>query len=227
MSLVVYERLEQGTDEWLEARRGIITASVVGKLVTPTGKVADNQTSRSLVQELVAERITGRVEEPVWSRDIERGHLDEPYARAAYAEAAGVTVNEIGFMTREFEGHLLGYSPDGLVGADGLIEIKSRKPRLQVHYVLSGEIPHDHMAQIQAGLLVSGRKWCDYVSYSGGMHLAIRRVFPEAHWRDSILAALRAFEEYAAYLLDDYMLKTRRMPMTEFIDHFEEIEIGF
>lgn len=227
MSLVVYEQLEQGTDEWHEARRGIVTASVVGKLLTVGGKVADNQTSRNLAHEIVAERLTGRIEESVWSRDIERGHLDEPYARRAYEEQRGLTVEQVGFMTRDLGGFLLGYSPDGLVGDDGLIEIKSRKPRLQLQHILFGEIPHDHMAQVQAGLLVSGRKWCDYISYSGGMPLAVQRVFPDIRWRDSLIEALRSFEDYAASLVTEYQVKTVGMPMTEYIDHFEKVSIDF
>src|SRR5690606_34186370 len=86
VSLHVYDDLIQGTDEWMEARRGIVTASVVGQLVTPkTIKPAANDHSRALVAQLVAERITGWSEDPYVSHDMLRGSLDEPVARALYA----------------------------------------------------------------------------------------------------------------------------------------------
>ena len=89
--LTIYRELEQGTEEWLAARCGILTASTVGQLITPkTVKTANNDYSRALVTALVAERVTGYVEPIVPSRDMERGTLDEPYARAAYAEFKGV-----------------------------------------------------------------------------------------------------------------------------------------
>src|SRR5699024_303651 len=95
--------------------------------------------------------------EPVWSRDIERGHLDEPLAREVYEQWKGMDVTEVGFMTRNIEGYVLGFSPDGLVSDDGLVEIKSRKPQLQLQYVLTGDIPFAHFIQMQTGMLVSGR----------------------------------------------------------------------
>src|SRR5699024_12456825 len=68
------------------------------------------------------------------------GHLDEPLAREVYEQWKGMDVTEVGFMTRNIEGYVLGFSPDGLVSDDGLVEIKSRKPQLQLQYVLTGDI---------------------------------------------------------------------------------------
>ena len=119
-----------GYEEWLYQRCGIITASVVGQLITPkTVKPASNDYSRALTMHLTAERITGFVEPTFTSSDMERGNLDEPYARAAYSSTAR-TLLEVGFMVRDFGGYRIGYSPDGLVGDDGLIEIKSRKQKI-------------------------------------------------------------------------------------------------
>ena len=117
MTLRIYESLEQGSDAWLEARCGMLTASVIGELITPTLKVANNDTSRGVIASLVAERITGLVEDVYVSADMERGTLDEPYARNIYAEHFA-PVDEIGFMVRDVGGHSLGFSPDGLVGDD-------------------------------------------------------------------------------------------------------------
>ena len=97
----IYRDLEQGTDEWLAARCGILTASTIGQLITPkTIKVANNDYSRALTASLVAERVTGYVEPIVPSRDMERGTLDEPYARDAYAKFTGVEVEEVVVVDR-------------------------------------------------------------------------------------------------------------------------------
>ena len=218
--LTVYPELEQGTEEWLAARCGILTASTIGQLIThKTVKTANNDYSRALVTALVAERVTGYVEPIVPSRDMERGTLDEPYARDAYAEFKGVEVQEVGFMVREFDGDDLGYSPDGLVGDDGLIEIKSRRQKKHLATILADEVPLENMAQIQTGLLVSGRAWCDYVSYCGGMPLYIKRVLPEPRWITAILNALFQFERAALEMQRAYEDAVRDLPVTERIDH--------
>src|SRR5699024_4227197 len=148
--LTIYEDLEQGSSDWLQARCGIPTSTTISAMLTPTGKVADNQTSRTAVNNLAAERLTNRPPEPVWSRDIERGHLDEPLAREVYEQWKGVDVAEVGFMTRNIGGNVIGFSPDGLVSDDGLVEIKSRKTQLQMQYVLTGDIPCAHLLAMQS-----------------------------------------------------------------------------
>jgi len=225
MSLEIFNDIEQGTDEWHALRRGIITASVVGLLITPkTIKPAANDTARGLVTQLVAERITGHTEPIHVSSDMERGTLDEPYARAIYANHYA-PVTEVGFMIRDDWGFRLGYSPDGLVGDDGLIEIKSRKQKIQLKTILEDEVPLENMAQIQCGLLVSGREWCDYLSYSGGMPLYSKRVLPDPKWHEAIHDAVEAFEVVAATMYDAYLARIEGLPPTERIDHFAEIEI--
>jgi hypothetical protein len=224
LSLRIYEDLEQGTPEWLAARCGIVTASVVGQLVTPTLKTANNDTSRGLTMTLAAERITGHVEPVQPSRAMERGTLDEPYARDKYAEHHA-PVTELGFMVRDFGKFKIGFSPDGLVGDKGLIEIKSRAQKIQLKTVLANDVPAENLAQIQCGLLVSGRDWCDYVSYSGGMKLWTKRVYPDIGWHHAIIAAVEQFETTANEMVSAYLDATADMPDTERIDHFAEMEI--
>ena len=228
MTLKIYEDLEQGTDEWLEARRGIVTASEVHKLLTSRGAVATNQTAREYIAELAAERITGHVEDVYVSREMELGTLNEPYARDGYAEYKGVQVDEVGFMVREYDGYKLGFSPDGLVSDEGLIEIKSRKPRIQINTILRDGVPNGNMAQIQMGLLVSGRKWCDYVSYSGGLPLWICRVLPDQHWQKNILEAVEQAEKAIQDLVNLFHAYTKHLPVMERIDHYgDELEFTF
>lgn len=228
MAIKVFKELEQGSPEWLAARCGILTASVVGKLITPkTVKVAANDTARGLTQTLVAERITGRVVPIQPSRPMQRGTLDEPLARDHYSTHHAPAV-EVGFMVRTINGHQLGYSPDGLVGDDGLIEIKSREQHIQLQAFLDDEVPLANMAQIQTGLLVSGRKWLDYCSWSGGMPMFVKRVYPDLVWHIAITEALHKFETTAEVTISDYLNKTANLPKTEWVDHFmEEMEIKF
>lgn len=219
MSLKIYEELEQGTPEWLDARCGLITASVVGKLITPsTVKPASNDTARGVMKTLIAERLTGHVEPIRPTADMERGNFDEPIARSIYAEHHA-PVREVGFMVRDDWGAKIGYSPDGLVGDDGLIEVKSRKQKYQLDTILLGEVPSMHMAQIQCGLLVSGRDWLDYISYCGGMPLWVSRVHPDPRWQEAIIAAAQAFEVVATEITDQYLRAIEGLPPTERIDY--------
>jgi hypothetical protein len=220
MSLHEYPDLQQGSEEWLAVRRGMVTASVVGQLLTATGKVARNDYSRRLTLSLVAERITGYIE-PVWvSEDMLRGQLDEPIARDVYSghyEAA----TETGFMVRDDWGFSIGYSPDGLVGDHGLIEVKSRRQKKHLETILADTVPAENMAQIQCGLLVSGREWCDYISYSGGMPLWVKRVTVDPKWSESIVDAVAAFEQTAEEMTMRYADATAGLPATE-----RRIELG-
>ena len=196
--------LEQGSEEWLAQRCGMVTASVVGKLITPkTVKPAANPESRSLVLSLAAERITGYVEPVYVNADMERGQFDEPIARDWYAEHHA-PVTEVGFMIRDDFGFKLGYSPDGLVGDDGLIEIKSRRQKGQLVAHLDDAVPLENMAQLQCGLLVSGRAWIDYVSWSGGMVPFVKRVFPDQKWFDAITEAVAQAEENIGVMVRTY-----------------------
>ena len=218
--------VEQGTDEWLEARRGMITASTVGQLVTPrTIQPAANPESRALVARLAAERITGWCDDDGMSTDMWRGVEDEPRARDLYAEHYA-PVTECGLMVRDLDdGTPLGYSPDGLVGDVGLIEVKSRKPGKHIQTVMADQVPAEYMAQIQAGLLVSGRAWCDYISYSGGLPLWIIRVYPDEQWRSAIVAAVGAAEQAIADIAGTFAALTAGLPMTERTTYDLDMEV--
>ena len=224
MSLHTYKNIEQGTEEWHAIRRGIVTASVVGQLITPkTVKPAANDTSRGLTASLVAERITGYTEPTYQSDDMLRGTLAEPIARDLYSEQHQ-TATQTGFMIRDDWGFKIGYSPDGLVGRAGLLEIKSPRQKTHLATILADEVPLEHMAQIQCGLLVSGRKWLDFISYCGGMPLFVKRVLPDERWQKAIVEAVTAFEENAAQMIANYTAATKDMPNTERIEFFAEME---
>lgn len=270
MATTIYEELSQGTDEWLQARCGLVTASTVGALVTketlgaieylcpkcmadighpcigvkgaaiktihperndyakstPVTRLipSNGDMAHTLMNTLIAERITGRVEFMPMNRAMQRGVDDEPYARAVYADNHA-PVAEVGFIVNDDHGFKLGYSPDGLVGDDGLIEIKSRDQKTQLRQFLSGAIPSGNVAQLQMGLLVTGRKWIDYVSYSGGMPLFVKRVYPDPEWHKVILEAVSAFEAHAGNTISWYLHSIAGAPETVWIDHYAD-ELG-
>jgi len=225
VTLHLINNVEQGSPEWLAMRRGIVTASVVGQLITAkTIKPAANDYSRALTLNLVAERITGHTEPVFVNADMMRGNMDEPIARDLYSGYKALAV-EIGFMVRDDWGFQIGYSPDGLVGDDGLIEIKSRRAKKHLSTILADQVPIENMAQIQAGLLVSGRDWLDYVSFSGGLPLYVKRVKPSGRWFDAIVEAVAMFETNAAEMATTFAERTAGMPLTERIDYFPEASL--
>ena len=216
MTLHVYEDVEQRSDAWHDLRRGMVTASTVGRLVTPkTVKPASNDDSRGAALTLAAERITGMSEPSFINADMQRGIEHEPYARDAYAEKYGVEVTEVGFMARDFDGFTIGYSPDGLVADDGLIEIKCPRPKAHVKSIVTNSVPSIYMAQIQAALLVSGREWVDFVSFVGGLPLFTKRVGPDARWFDAITEAAEMCEKAINQIVTDYEQATHGLPLTE------------
>lgn len=199
MSTMAIHEVDQGTPEWHALRCGLLTASEVKLIMTPTLKKANNDKSRAHVYELLAQRITGHVEPHYIGDDMLRGYDDEVKARALYSEKYA-PVQEVGFITRCFpSGLVIGYSPDGLVGEDGQIECKSRRQKFQVQTVLeSFECPEEYLLQIQTGLIVTGRAFCDFISYSGGLPMVVLRVEADPVIQRAILEAAEALEETLA-----------------------------
>ena len=224
MTLEVFPDLEQGSDEWLAARCGLLTASTIGKLITPTLKVADNDTSRGVIETLVAERITGRVEYVHPSFEMQRGSMDEPYARDLYREQYA-PVTEIGFAVRTISGYQLGASPDGLIAGDSGLEIKSRSPKIHLRTILTNEIQTANLAQIHACMFVLDRDRWEYCSYAGGWPLHVISVHRDPRWDAVIIDTLNAFEEAVARFASVYRGATAGKPIAPLIDHYAEIEI--
>lgn len=213
----IHPELIQGSDEWLAARCGLLTASEMNRIVTPSLKAASNDKERAHLYELMAQRLTRYVEPHYMSDDMLRGHEDELEARALYAKTYA-PVQEVGFITNNRWGFTIGYSPDGLVGDDGAIECKSRRQRFQIQTLTDREVPTEYVLQLQTGLLVSERKWIDFVSYCGGLPMVTIRVFPDPIIQAAIIDAATAFEERIAALqarYADIIATERRLIPTE------------
>lgn len=215
----------QGSDEWIAARCGLLTASEMKLILTPAKlKAAANDKERVHLYELLAQRITGYVEPSYISEDMLRGYDDEVTARELYAKRFA-PVREVGFITNDAWGFTLGYSPDGLVGDDGLIEVKSRRQGLHVRTIIEDvaedNIPSEHMLQVQTGLLVSDRSWCDVISYSAGMPMTVVRTYALQEVQQAIIEAAEAFEARLEHAHARYAaaIKAARTQPTERIEH--------
>lgn len=193
MSIKIHNEYVQGSEEWYAARCGLLTASEMKLIITPTLKIAVNDKSRSHLHELLAQRITRYVEPSYIGDDMLRGMDDEIHARELYAKHFS-PIEQVGFVTNDEWGFELGCSPDALIGSDGILEIKSRKQKFQIATIIDGEMPDDYAIQVQTELLVTGRSWCDFISYSGGLPMIPIRVYPDDKILAAIVEAARAFE---------------------------------
>lgn len=175
-----------------------------------------SETARKLAGLLASERIDGiDPDNELGGRDIWRGIDSEDPARLAYSAHYGVEVTDCGFMELATDAFRLGVSPDGLVGDDGGIEIKAPRKRGHVLTAVSGEVPPEHMAQIQTALFVSGRKFWDFVSFRGGMKLWVKRVYPDPDWHRAIQAAATNLEVLVQQMVADYNTAVEGFPMTD------------
>lgn len=169
--------MNQGSAEWLNARCGLVTASRISDVLTKikTGEAASRAAYRA---QLVAERISGKPSESFTNAAMAWGTENEPFARAAYELAKDVEVEQVGLI-RHPEIIMAGASPDGLIGDDGLIEIKCPNTTTHIEYALSGKPPTKYQNQMLWQMECTGRKWCDFVSFDPrmpeGMQLFIVR----------------------------------------------------
>lgn len=199
-----HPELIQGSEEWFALRCGVLTASEMKHIITPKKlEYAQNDKEKAHLYELAAQLINEYVEPAYIGDDMLRGQDDESYARETYHENYA-PVHMCGFITNDEFGFMLGYSPDGLVGDDGQIECKSRRQKFQMETISTGAVPEEYMMQLQTGLLVSGRKWCDFISYCGGMPMFVKRVYPDEKIQKAIKEVATYFHEKLDKIIVDY-----------------------
>lgn len=237
--LFYYWDLTQGSEEWDKLRLGRITASNIDKILTPTLKAANNKDTRVFIYDLATQRITGETPFNFQSYDMMRGKLEEGEARNLYSQKEE-PVRECGFVLRmirstDLPDLFVGFSPDGMVADDGIIECKSRLAKYQVQTIVQHLarpdpetiIPPEYMLQVQAGLYISGRQWCDFLSYSNGVNMICVRVEPIPEYQDAIESAIIRAETAVRAVVDQYYAATEddrnRIHPVKWIDHDEEI----
>lgn len=169
---------EQGSPEWHAARTGKLTASRIAD-VTARTKSGYSASRANYAAELVVERITGVAAERYVSPEMAWGIEKEPEARSAYEFITGSTVTTVGLV--EHPSHNMACaSPDGLVGGDGLVEIKCPNTATHIDTLLNGSIAERYLKQMHWQMICTGRRWCDFVSFDprmpGDMQLFVQRV---------------------------------------------------
>lgn len=182
--------VEQGTPEWHECRRGIPTASEFGAVLAKGRSKSEGLTRRRYLLDIAGEIITGKPCES-WSgnRHTERGKALEPEARRLYAFIRGVDVDQVGFYRRG----RVGASPDGTVISNGSLEIKTKLPALHLDILDRQQVPPEHMPQIQGVLWVTGREWCDFMSYCPGIQPFIKRVYRDEQFIAELAIEIASF----------------------------------
>lgn len=155
--------MEQRSPEWFAARLGKVTGSRVADVMART-KSGYSASRQNYMAELICQRLTGRQEERFTNSAMQRGTDLEPKARAVYMLETGEIVAETGLVTHP-EVTDFAASPDGLVGSDGLLEIKCPNTWTHIETIKSGEPKREYFIQMQAQMACTGRKWCDFISY--------------------------------------------------------------
>lgn len=164
--------IEQGTEEWLELRKGLVTGSRFKDVITPA-KGELSKSSKNYMYELVAERM-GATVNFYQNEHMQRGNELEPDARTAYEFVKDAVVEQVGICIHD--NGMIGVSPDGLVGKDGGLEIKCPKETTHIGYLDGGELPLIYKPQVQGSMWITGRKWWDFMSYHPDLPPLIIRV---------------------------------------------------
>lgn len=178
---MIIHTMQQGTAEWFDVRKGIPTSSMF-KAVLAKGK---GLTRGSYMRFLAGEIITGEPGEVYRNEAMERGNQMEPQAREAYASLTGTQPEQVGFITNGRKGG----SPDSLIGANGLLEIKTNKPSVLGEYLDEGVFPSVYKAQCQGNLWIAEREWIDIYCYWPKFPPFIKRAY-----RDEAFIALLSQE---------------------------------
>lgn len=176
---------EQGTPEWFSARAGIPTASRFSDILAK----GQGKTRRSYMLQLAGEILTGEPAETFSNAHMDRGHEMEPDARNAYAFMSDAIPELVGFVRNGNKG----CSPDSLVGDSGLLEIKTKLPKLAIDCILKDEFPKEHVAQCQGALWVTEREWIDLAVYWPGLPLFVKRAYRDEEFIATLAEAVEAF----------------------------------
>lgn len=179
---------KQGTREWRDARLGLPTASCFDKILTPTGQ--PSKSAGRYLARLAAEWFLGYSLDEAETKFMERGSEYEAEARRWYEFDTDATVDEAGLCLSD-DG-AWGASPDGLVGKDGLVELKIPSAEVQMMYILEGP-PSDYFVQCQGQLLVTGREWVDLVLWNPSLPKVRHRYERDADFLGALAKALRTF----------------------------------
>jgi putative phage-type endonuclease len=202
------EMMEQGTEEWFTIRIGKVTASRVADVIAKT-KTGYSATRDNYMAQLVCERLTGQKGESFSNAAMQHGTDTEPLARAAYEAYQDILVDEVGFVPHASI-IMAGASPDGLVGTDGLLEIKCPNTATHIETLLNQSVPAKYNTQMQFQMACTGRQWCDFVSFDNRLpnelQLFVKRVPRDNEFikqmEDEVVRFLNELDIKIAQLMD-------------------------
>jgi putative phage-type endonuclease len=205
--------VEQRSSEWHQARLGKLTASRIADATAKT-KTGWGASRANLMADLVVERLTGLPAERYLNGAMQHGIDTEPEARSAYEFELGVTVTEVGFLDHPSI-DMAGASPDGLVGDEGLVEIKCPQSAAHIDVLLTKSVPEKYLKQMQWQMACTGRKWCDFATYDPRMpqelQLWVFRVLRNDKMIEELEKEARAF----LALLDEQVTALRSLGRME------------
>lgn len=181
---------QQGTEQWFADRLGKVTASRINDVMATLKSGCEAASRKNYRAQLVAERLTGVKADSFTNGAMQWGTENEPIARAMYEIETGVDVEEVGFIAHPTIA-MTGASPDGLVGDEGLIEIKCPNTATHIDYILAGKPPSEYQNQMLWQMECTNRKWCDFVSYDPRMPEGMQLFIVRFERDDKRLAELR------------------------------------
>lgn len=190
--------IEQGTPEWFAQRLGKVTASRVADVIAKT-KTGYSTSRANYMTELALERITGQRQESFTNAAMQWGTETEPLARAAYEADTGEIVDEVAMIEHPSIA-MTGASPDGLIGADGLIEIKCPNSATHMETLLNKKPAAKYITQMMWQMACTKRQWCDFVSFDPRFpqHL---QLFTTRVMRDDLM--VKSLENEVSQFLDE------------------------
>ena len=200
------DNIEQGSPEWFEIRLGKVTASRISDLMAKT-KSGWGASRKNYEAQLIAERLTGQVEETFKSPAMERGNELEAEAVSAYEFFRNVECNEIGFVLHPKISEA-GASPDRLIGESGLLEVKCPNTATHLDTLLGGSIKGNYIKQMQWQMACTGRKWCDFASYDPRMPEHLQLYVQRVHSDPELISSI---ESHVVDFLADVNAKVQQL----------------
>lgn len=181
--------MQQRSDEWFSARLGKVTASRINDVMATLKSGGEAATRKNYKTQLVVERLTGLKADSYTNGAMQWGIDQEPFARQAYEFFAGVDVAEVGFIDHPTI-PMSGASPDGLIGADGMIEIKCPNTATHLEWLMAVSVPPEHVKQMQWQMECADRKWCDFVSYDPRLPVDLQMFIVRCERDDSLIGEI-------------------------------------
>ncbi len=197
----------QGDQEWIGARLGKVTASRVADVIAKT-RTGWGASRANYMAELLVERLTGAPAERYTNAAMQWGADNEGDARTAYEFYANAAVEVVGFLDHPTI-PMAGASPDGFVGAAGLVEIKAPNSATHLETLLGGRTPEKYVTQMQFQMAVTGRQWCDWVSFDPRMPEHLRLVIRHVDRDDKLIVELEKEVRHFLMELDEKITRLR------------------